>query len=58
MVTRLADCLSYHVLDPGIFDEESIRHHPVLTDLNLYPDAVEALLAKRDAVLLMIEGMS
>jgi putative nucleotidyltransferase with HDIG domain len=58
MVTRLADCLSYHVLDPDIFDEESIRHHPVLTDLNLYPDAVEALLAKRDAVLLIIEGMA
>jgi putative nucleotidyltransferase with HDIG domain len=58
MVTRLADCLSYHVLDPDIFDEESIRHHPVLTDLNLYPDVVEVLLAKRDEVLLIIEGLA
>lgn len=58
MVTRLADCLSYHVLTPDIFDEDSVRHHPVLADLNLYPDDVEGLLARRDAVLRIIEGLS
>ena len=58
MVTRLADCLSYHVLTPDIFDEDSVRLHPVLADLNLYPDDVEALLAKREAVLCIIDGMS
>jgi putative nucleotidyltransferase with HDIG domain len=58
MVTRLADCLSYHLLAPDVFDEDSVRHHPVLADLNLYPDDVEALLAKRDVILRTIEGLS
>jgi putative nucleotidyltransferase with HDIG domain len=58
MVTRLADCLSYHLLIPDVFDEESVRHHPVLADLNLYPDDVEALLARRDAVLCIMESLS
>jgi putative nucleotidyltransferase with HDIG domain len=58
MITRLADCLSYHLAMPEIFDEESVRHHPILTDLNFYPDDIEALLAKRDIVLSVIEGLS
>lgn len=58
MVTRLADCLSYHVLTPDIFDEDSVRHHPVLADLNLYPDDVEGLLGRCDEVRRIIEGLS
>jgi HD-like signal output (HDOD) protein len=58
MITRLADCLSYHLAMPEIFDEESVRHHPILTDLNFYPNDIEALLAKRDMVLSVIEGLS
>ena len=58
MVTRLADCLSYHLAMPEIFDEDSIRHHPVLADLNFYPDDVEALLDKRDTIRRVVEAMS
>ena len=58
MITRLADYLSYHLATPEVFDEESVRHHPILSDLNFYPDDVEALLDKRDSVLCVIQGMS
>jgi putative nucleotidyltransferase with HDIG domain len=58
MVTRLADCLSYHSMLPEIFDEERIRHHPVLADLRFSPDHVEAVLARRQAVKQIIEAMS
>jgi putative nucleotidyltransferase with HDIG domain len=58
MITRLADCLSYHLAMPEIFDEESVRHHPILTDLNFYPDDIEVLFAKRGIVGSVIEGLS
>lgn len=58
MVTRLADCLSYHLMMPEIFDEASVRHHPVLTDLHFYPDDVETLFARREVVLQVIDSMS
>lgn len=58
MITRLADSLSYHLMMPEIFDEQSVRHHPVLADLNFYPDDLESLLAKHDAVQQIVEAMS
>jgi putative nucleotidyltransferase with HDIG domain len=58
MITRLADYLSYHLAMPEVFDEASVRHHPILNDLNFYPDDVEALLDKRDSMLRLIKGMS
>jgi len=58
MIIRLADCLSYHLDLPEVFDEDHVRHHPVLADLNFYPDDVETLLSKREAVRTFIEGMS
>jgi putative nucleotidyltransferase with HDIG domain len=58
MITRLADCLSYHLDMPEIFDEDSVRQHPILTDLNFYPDDVETLLARRDTVRSMVEGLA
>jgi putative nucleotidyltransferase with HDIG domain len=58
MITRLADCLSYHLAMPEIFDEDSVRQHPILADLNFYPDDVDTLLAKRDLVRSTIEGMA
>jgi HD-like signal output (HDOD) protein len=58
MITRLADCLAYHLAMPEVFDEDSVRHHPILADLNFYPDDVETLLTKRDVVLNMIEGLT
>lgn len=58
MVTRLADCLSYHLMTPEVFDEENVYHHPVLADLNFYPDDVATLLAKRDTIMRLIQAMS
>jgi putative nucleotidyltransferase with HDIG domain len=58
MITRLADCLSYHLAMPEIFDEDSVRHHPILTDLNFYPDDVETLLAKQAMVRNIITGLT
>ena len=58
MITRLADYLSYHLATPEVFDEESVRHHPILSDLNFYPDDVTALLDERDRVLSVIAGLS
>jgi putative nucleotidyltransferase with HDIG domain len=58
MITRLADCLAYHLAMPEVFDEDSVRHHPILADLNFYPDDVETLLTKREVVLNMIEGLT
>ena len=58
MITRLADYLSYHLATPEVFDEESVRHHPILSDLNFYPDDVAVLLDERDRVLSVIAGLS
>jgi putative nucleotidyltransferase with HDIG domain len=58
MVTRLADQLSYHLLEPEIFDVASIYQLPVLADLNLYPDDVESFLAMRDKIQLTAEAMT
>jgi hypothetical protein len=58
MTTRLADCLSYHLAMPEVFDADHVRQHPVVADLNLYPDDVETLLSKRHAIRTFITGMS
>jgi hypothetical protein len=58
MVTRLADLLSYHFLMPDIFNAESVFEHPVIADLNLYPDDVEMLFAMRDKIQSIVEAMS
>jgi putative nucleotidyltransferase with HDIG domain len=57
MITRLADCLAYHMLLPEVCDEDSVRQHPVVSSLNFYPDDVTALLAKREAVQQVVAGM-
>lgn len=58
MVTRLADHLSYHMMLPDIYDEESVYHNSVLTELNLYPEDAGSLLAMRDKIQGMIEAMT
>ncbi|GIX48633.1 MAG: hypothetical protein KatS3mg131_2844 [Candidatus Tectimicrobiota bacterium] len=58
MITRLADVLSYHLLQPEVFDVESVRQHPVLPELDFYPEDVESLLAKREAMLQLVEAFA
>ncbi len=58
MVTRFADHLSCHLMRPDLFDETSVYHHPILTDLHLYPDEVETLLAKQERIRHIVEAMT
>ena len=58
IVTCLADCLSYHFLFPDTYEVDTVRQHPVLADLNFYPDDVETLLGKREQILQIVEAMS
>ncbi|MBI2875476.1 MAG: HDOD domain-containing protein [Candidatus Tectomicrobia bacterium] len=57
-VTALADCLSYYTVLPDIFEEGDVRNHPVLEELHLSPRQVDALLARREAVLLAVRAMA
>jgi hypothetical protein len=38
--------------------EAHLREHPMLAPLNLYPEEMEALLAKRPAVKAMVESVA
>ena len=55
--TCLGDRLATWITQADAFDETSLREHPVFVDLNLYPDDVNALLAKRDVVLGVVEAL-
>lgn len=57
MLTFLAARLASHVLD-GVEEDEALRAHPVFGDLNLYPEDVDSLLAKRDAVLSLVDALA
>jgi putative nucleotidyltransferase with HDIG domain len=59
MMTNLADDLAHLLLEGGrSVSEAQVREHPMLVPLNLYPDEMEALLAKRPTVLAMVESVS
>jgi HD-like signal output (HDOD) protein len=53
----LGDRLATWMVDPERFDDASLREHPVFVDLNLYPDDIAALLAKKAAVLTMVDAL-
>ena len=53
----LGDHLATWLVHPDAFDEKSLREHPVFVDLNLYPDDVNALLAKRDVVAGVVDAL-
>ena len=58
MITCLADLLSYSTILPGDWEEELIRTHPVIADLQLAPEAIDALLARREEVRQLINWMA
>jgi putative nucleotidyltransferase with HDIG domain len=58
MITCLADRLATHALTPQLLDAETLRQHPVIGDLNLYPDDVNALCAKTQLVLEVVDAMA
>ncbi len=56
-ITCLASHLATHTSAEKPFDEEKVRDHPVITDLNLYPEDVSALLEKREEILQITDSM-
>jgi putative nucleotidyltransferase with HDIG domain len=57
MITSMADRLATHALEPTRFSGDAFRDTPVIADLNLYPDDVTGLLARRDKVLELVSAM-
>ena len=55
-ITCLADLLASHALDPIAWDDEKLRDHPVLEELNLYPEVVDELVTRREAILEAVEA--
>ncbi len=58
MITYAADRLATYLLVPEVFDELTVRDHPVFADLNLYPNEVDALLAAKDKILAVVEALA
>jgi hypothetical protein len=63
MSVCLADLVAHVVApdtlgaQPGAPTAATLRGHPVLAGLNLYPDELAALFAKADAALALAQGM-
>jgi len=58
MITFLADRLATHTLQPTAFGSDAaFRDTKVISDLNLYPDDVTGLLARRERVLELVSAM-
>jgi putative nucleotidyltransferase with HDIG domain len=58
MITFLADRLATHAIEPARFGGDGgFRETPVIADLNLYPDDVTGLLARRDRVMELVAAM-
>jgi hypothetical protein len=56
MVTCLADRVAYALVQPDSALEH-LRHDPLWTQLNLYPDDVEALLGEHQAIVQFAEAI-
>ncbi len=58
MITFLADRLATHALEPARFGgDDGFRDTAAIGDLNLYPDDVAGLLARRERVLELVAAM-
>lgn len=58
MITFLADRLATYAIEPARFGgDDGFRDTPVIADLNLYPDDVSGLLARRERVLELVAAM-
>lgn len=58
LLTCAADLLATHVLMPDELSEEELREHPVFTDLNLYPNDIDQLLAGKEKILTIVNAMN
>lgn len=57
MITYLSSQLATWILNPEKLSEEALRSDPVLQELNFYPDDVDQLLAKKEAVLSVVGSL-
>lgn len=58
MLARFSSDLAHWLLGPEERTEEQIRNHPQLEGLNMYPDELTALLARRDVVLAQVDQIT
>ncbi|MCP9454582.1 MAG: HDOD domain-containing protein [Nitrospira sp.] len=58
LLTCVADQLATHLLCPDEVPEATLRNHPALIELNLYPNDVEQLVKSKDKVLTIVESMN
>lgn len=58
LLTCVADRLATHLLIPDDMPEDTLRDHPVFTELNLYPNDIDQLIACRDKVLSVVNAMN
>ncbi|UVT17366.1 MAG: HDOD domain-containing protein [Nitrospira sp.] len=58
MLTCVADRLASNLLAPEDMPDETLREHPVFTELNLYPNDIDQLVAGKDKVLAIVNAMN
>jgi putative nucleotidyltransferase with HDIG domain len=57
-VVRLADDLAHLCVGPRAMEEKAIREHAALLPLNLYPDELDGLLCRRDAIVATVSSLA
>lgn len=57
-MTYLSDRLAQWIVSPETSTEDALRTDPVLTVLNLYPEEVDTLLARKDDVAKIVDVMN
>ena len=58
MLTRLASDFAHWLVGPDEFTEDELRAHPLLAGLNMYPDELDKLLAKKDIILEQVDQIT
>lgn len=56
-MTRLAGHFATHVLTPEGLSDDVLRGDPTLTALNFYPEEIDELLAKREAIIQTVDAI-
>jgi putative nucleotidyltransferase with HDIG domain len=55
---RLADDLAHHAVPLRGVKEDDLRRHPAAAALNVYPEVLDGLLARKDEILAQVEAIS
>jgi putative nucleotidyltransferase with HDIG domain len=58
MMTQLADELAHVALGESARGDAGVRRHPVLEPLNVYPEELDALLARKDQVVEVTQSLT